>query len=75
MCIRDRLESNCASYIKNDNDNNYINNTIAPYYGGWENIPQNIIDNYDTYNAVSYTHLDVYKRQEKYGCMWTSFPL
>lgn len=46
-----RLESNCASYIKNDNDNNYINNTIAPYYGGWENIPQNIIDNYDTYNV------------------------
>ncbi len=46
-----RLESNCASYIQNDNDNNYINNTIAPYYGGWENIPQNIIDNYDTYNV------------------------
>ena len=47
-----RLESNCASYIKNDNDNNYINNTIAPYYGGWDNIPQNIIDNYDTYNVA-----------------------
>ena len=43
------LQSNCSSYIQNDDDNNYINNTIAPACGGWENIPQEIIDAYDTY--------------------------
>ncbi len=48
--IVSKLESNCSSYIQNDNDNNYIYNTIAPYYGGWDAIPQEIIDNYDTYS-------------------------
>ncbi|MEG2393696.1 MAG: endolytic transglycosylase MltG [Ruthenibacterium sp.] len=50
--IEGRLQSNCASYIQNDNDNNYVNNTIAKYYGGWDKTPQNIIDKYDTYNHV-----------------------
>lgn len=45
------LQSNCSSYIQNENDNNYIYNTIAWYYGSWENIPQEIIDAYDTYNT------------------------
>lgn len=45
------LQSNCSSYIQNDDDNNYINNTIAPAFGGWENIPQEIIDAYDTYKT------------------------
>ena len=47
-----RLESNASSYVQNPDDNNYIYNWIAPYYGGWDNIPQNIIDNYDTYNVA-----------------------
>ena len=45
------LQSNCSSYIQNENDNNYIYNTIAWYYGDWNNIPQEIIDAYDTYNT------------------------
>ena len=35
-----RLESNTSSYIQNDNDNNYLNNTVAKVLGGWENIPR-----------------------------------
>ncbi len=50
--LEGRLQSNASSYVQNENDNNYILNTIAWYYGGWDNIPQNIIDNYDTYNIV-----------------------
>lgn len=50
--IEGRLQSNCASYIQNENDNNYIFNTIAPYYGGWDQIPENIIAKYDTYEHV-----------------------
>ena len=45
-----RLESNTSSYIKNDNDNNYLNNTVSKVLGGWENIPQEVIDGYDTYS-------------------------
>lgn len=48
--IVSKLESNTSSYIKNPDDNNYLFNTVANYYGGWENIPQEIIDNYDTYH-------------------------
>ncbi len=44
-----RLESNASSYVQNPEDNNYIYNWIAPYYGGWENIPQNIYNAYNTY--------------------------
>ena len=25
---------------------------MAPYYGGWDNIPANIRDAYDTYNCT-----------------------
>lgn len=44
-----RLESNASSYIRNDDDNNYVHNWIAPYYGGWENIPAGMAEAYDTY--------------------------
>ena len=44
-----RLESNTSSYIQNPDDNNYLFNTVAQYYGGWDKIPQEIRDNYDTY--------------------------
>lgn len=30
-------------------DNNYIYNWIAPYYGGWDDIPANIYAAYNTY--------------------------
>lgn len=45
------LQSNCSSYIQNENDNNYLYNTVAWYYGDWNAIPQNIIDAYDTYST------------------------
>lgn len=44
-----RLESNVSSYVQNPDDNNYIYNWIAPYYGGWNNIPANIYAAYNTY--------------------------
>ena len=44
-----RLESNVSSYVQNPDDNNYIYNWIAPYYGGWDNIPANIYAAYNTY--------------------------
>ncbi len=44
-----RLESNCSSHYQNEADNNYIYNFMAPYYGGWDNIPDNIFNNYNTY--------------------------
>ena len=44
-----RLESNVSSYIQSDEDNNYLWNWVAPWYGGWDAIPQEIIDAYDTY--------------------------
>lgn len=47
--IVNKLESNTSSYITNPDDNNYLFNTVAPFYGGWDQIPQEIIDNYDTY--------------------------
>ncbi len=46
------LQSNCSSHFQNDEDNNYIYNYMAPYFGGWDNIPQNIFDNYNTYALV-----------------------
>ncbi len=45
-----RLESNVSSYIQSDQDNNYLWNWVAPWYGGWDQIPQEIIDAYDTYS-------------------------
>lgn len=47
-----RLESNASSYIQSDDDNNYLWNWVAPYYGGWENIPANILAAYDTYQCA-----------------------
>lgn len=47
-----RLESNASSYIQSDDDNNYLWNWVAPYYGGWENIPENILAAYDTYQCA-----------------------
>ena len=44
-----RLQSNTSSYIQSDADNNYLWNWVAPYYGGWDNIPENIVAAYDTY--------------------------
>ncbi len=46
-----KLQSNASSYIQSDDDNNYLWNTVAAYYGGWEKIPQNLIDSYDTYSC------------------------
>lgn len=34
------LQSNTSSYIQSDSDNNYLWNWVAPYYGGWDNIPE-----------------------------------
>ncbi len=44
-----KLESNASSYIKNDADNNYVHNWLAPYYGGWDSIPEGMAEAYDTY--------------------------
>ena len=46
-----RLQSNASSYIQSDADNNYLWNWVAPYYGGWDNIPENIVAAYDTYSC------------------------
>ena len=46
-----RLQSNTSSYIQSDDDNNYLWNWVAPYYGGWDNIPENIVAAYDTYSC------------------------
>lgn len=47
-----RLESNVSSYVQRDDDNNYIFNWIAPYYGGWDSIPQSIYNAYNTYELA-----------------------
>ena len=47
-----RLESNVSSYIQSDEDNNYLWNWVAPWYGGWENIPPEIVAAYDTYSCA-----------------------
>ena len=46
-----RLQSNTSSYIQSDADNNYLWNWVAPCYGGWDNIPENIVAAYDTYSC------------------------
>ena len=50
-----RLQSNTSSYIQSDADNNYLWNWVAPYYGGWDNIPENIASAYDTYHTAGLT--------------------
>lgn len=47
-----RLQSNTSSHIQSDADNNYLWNWVAPYYGGWDNIPENILAAYDTYSCT-----------------------
>ncbi len=47
-----KLQSNASSYIQSDADNNYLWNWVAPYYGGWEKIPENIVNAYDTYTCT-----------------------
>ena len=46
------LQSNTSSYVQSDADNNYLWNWVAPYYGGWDNIPENILAAYDTYSCT-----------------------
>ena len=50
-----RLQSNTSSYIQSDADNNYLWNWVAPYYGGWDQIPENIRTAYDTYHTAGLT--------------------
>ena len=47
-----KLQSNTSSYVQSDADNNYLWNWVAPYYGGWEKIPENIRNAYDTYTCT-----------------------
>ena len=47
-----KLQSNASSYVQSDADNNYLWNWVAPYYGGWEKIPKNIVNAYDTYTCT-----------------------
>ena len=47
-----RLQSNTSSHIQSDSDNNYLWNWVAPYYGGWDDIPENILAAYDTYSCT-----------------------
>ena len=46
-----KLQSNTSSYVQSDDDNNYLWNWVAPYYGGWDSIPENIRNAYDTYTC------------------------
>ena len=47
-----KLQSNTSSYVQSDADNNYLWNWVAPYYGGWDDIPENILAAYDTYSCT-----------------------
>ena len=47
-----KLQSNTSSYVQSDADNNYLWNWVAPYYGGWDSIPENIRTAYDTYTCT-----------------------
>ena len=47
-----KLQSNTSSYVQSDEDNNYLWNWVAPYYGGWGDIPENIRNAYDTYTCT-----------------------
>ena len=50
-----RLQSNTSSHVQSDADNNYLWNWVAPYYGGWDDIPENILAAYDTYSCTGLT--------------------
>ena len=47
-----KLQSNTSSYVQSDEDNNYLWNWVAPYYGGWDKIPDHIREAYDTYTCT-----------------------
>jgi hypothetical protein len=47
-----KLQSNTSSYVQSDEDNNYLWNWVAPWYGGWDKIPENILNAYDTYSRT-----------------------
>ena len=47
-----KLQSNTSSYVQSDADNNYLWNWVAPWYGGWAKIPENIRNAYDTYTCT-----------------------
>ena len=47
-----KLQSNTSSYVQSDADNNYLWNWVAPYYGSWDSIPENIRTAYDTYTCT-----------------------
>mgnify|MGYP000792569839 CR=1 FL=1 len=47
-----KLQSNTSSHIQSDDDNNYLWNWVAPYYGGWDKIPENIVAAYDPYSCT-----------------------
>ena len=47
-----KLQSNTSSYVQSDEDNNYLWNWVAPWYGGWDKIPENIVNAYDTYSCT-----------------------
>ena len=47
-----KLQSNTSSYVQSDEDNNYLWNWVAPWYGGWDKIPENILNAYDTYSCI-----------------------
>ena len=46
-----RLESNASSYVQNPEDNNYLYNWIADYYGGFDQIPAEKYAAYNTYSC------------------------
>ena len=48
----DKLDKYASSYVQSDADNNYLWNWVAPYYGGWDDIPENILAAYDTYSCT-----------------------
>ena len=50
-------DDNVAQVFRNrlaegDADNNYLWNWVAPYYGSWDSIPENIRTAYDTYTCT-----------------------
>ena len=47
-----KLQSYISSYVQSDADNNYLWNWVAPYYGSWDSIPENIRTAYDTYTCT-----------------------
>ena len=59
MCIRDRLLDVYAEFHKQNSD-----------FVGWISLEGTSLDYpiMQTIDAVSYTHLDVYKRQTLYSC-------